>query len=163
MAARVLESKIIPFENIAQLALQLKSQGKKIITTNGCFDLLHLGHISYLHEARQMGDVLIVGINSDLSVQKLKGKSRPLNPERIRALQLSGLESVSFVTIFNENTPETLLKLIQPHIHVKGGDYKIEDLPERHVVESGGGKVICVSLIAGYSTTGLIEKLKASE
>ncbi len=162
MKLRSLEEKIIPREKISELCNKLRASGKRIISTNGCFDLIHLGHISYLLEARNLGDILIVGINCDSSVKKLKGDSRPLQSESTRAKQMAGLESVDFVTIFTEDTPETLLGLIKPEIHVKGGDYLPENLPEKKIVESSGGKVVCVSMIKGYSTTQMIEKMKSN-
>jgi glycerol-3-phosphate cytidylyltransferase len=160
MNPRKPETKIVPSTRIQELSKSLKAQGKNIVTTNGCFDILHLGHIKYLLEAREMGDVLIVGINSDRSVKLLKGPSRPINPEHDRALQLAGLESVDYVTIFDESTPENLLKTIAPSIHIKGGDYTADKLPEKKIVEEGGGKVVCVSHLEGFSTTRLIDKMK---
>jgi len=160
MNPRKPKTKIVPATRIQELSESLKAQGKKIVTTNGCFDILHLGHIQYLLQAREMGDVLIVGINSDRSVKLLKGPNRPINPESDRALQLAGLESVDYVTIFDESTPERLLKTIGPSIHVKGGDYTADKLPEKSVVEAGGGSVVCVSHLEGFSTTRLIEKIK---
>ncbi len=138
----------------------MKDQGKRVVTTNGCFDLLHLGHIEYLTEARALGDVLLVGVNSDASVKRLKGPSRPLNSELVRARQLASLECVDYVVIFEQATPEELIRLVKPAIHAKGGDYRVEDLPERHVVREGGGEIRVLSLVPGYSTTSLIEKLK---
>lgn len=161
MKLRSLEEKIIPKDKVAQVSEQLHKSGKKIITTNGCFDLLHLGHISYLDEARRLGDVLIVGLNSDSSVKKLKGPNRPICDEKTRAKQVAGLEAVDYVTVFEEDTPEALLALIKPSIHVKGGDYLPQNLPEAKVVERYGGKVQCLSMIEGYSTTKLIEKMKS--
>lgn len=154
------EKKFVPAGNIAKVAQELKKQNKKIITTNGCFDILHLGHIRYLQEARQMGDKLIVGVNSDASVKKLKGEGRPVNGELSRAEVLAALESVDYVTIFQEDTPVKLLSLIQPNIHVKGGDYTGKELPEKQVVESGGGKIQFVSFTEGHSTTGLLASIK---
>jgi rfaE bifunctional protein nucleotidyltransferase chain/domain len=157
---RKLESKVVPLKDVSKLAEKWRAEGKRIVTTNGCFDLLHLGHIRYLQEARSLGDVLLVGLNSDKSVKGLKGENRPLFPENIRALQLAGLESVDCVTIFSEPTPEELLQLVRPAVHVKGGDYRPEDLPEKKVVEKHGGKVHCVSLVEGFSTTKILERLK---
>lgn len=156
---RSLEQKIISSERLPQLIKQLKDQGKRIISTNGCFDILHLGHINYLNEARHLGDILFVGINSDLSVKRLKGQNRPINNEKIRALQLSALEAVDYVTVFTEDNPELLLRVIQPSIHVKGGDYNPNQLPEKSIVEANGGKVVCLSMTEGFSTTELIKKL----
>ncbi len=162
MKIRSLEEKILTPEQLTKISYQIRSVGKKIVTTNGCFDLLHLGHISYLLEAASLGDTLIVGINSDASIKKLKGNDRPINCELTRAKQVAALESVDYVTIFSENTPENLLAVIKPSIHVKGGDYLPANLPEKAVVEANGGKVICVSLIEGYSTTEFINKIKCT-
>lgn len=152
--------KIVSLEALPALSKLLKTQGKRLVTTNGCFDLLHFGHIQYLNEARALGDVLLVGLNSDASVRALKGPARPLNREDVRAKQLAALECVDYVAIFSERTPDQFLRLARPAIHVKGGDYRPEDLPERATVEEAGGRVQCLSLVPGYSTTGLIEKLK---
>lgn len=156
---RSLNEKIITPDRLSELIGQLKGENKKVVSTNGCFDILHLGHITYLDEARRLGDILIVGLNSDSSVKKLKGQNRPINSQQIRALQLSGLESVDYVTVFEEDTPENLLGIIKPSIHVKGGDYNPNDLPEKKIVEANGGKIICVSVLKGFSTTNLIDKL----
>jgi D-glycero-beta-D-manno-heptose 1-phosphate adenylyltransferase len=155
------ESKIIPLAELEALSERLRRSGQRIVTTNGCFDLLHWGHLAYLRDARSLGDCLICGLNSDASVKRLKGVERPLVAENYRALQLASLEAVDYVTIFGETTPEKFLANVKPSVHVKGGDYRPEDLPERKVVEASGGKVVCVSLIPGFSTTALIAKLKA--
>jgi len=159
---RSIEEKIVPTNKILELCEKLRAAGKNIVTTNGCFDLIHLGHISYLIEARNLGDILIVGLNSDSSVKQLKGPSRPIQSELTRAKQLAGLESVDFVTIFSDSTPIPLLKLIKPTIHVKGGDYSPEQLPEKSTVEAFGGKVVCVSAVAGFSTTDLLKRIKTT-
>lgn len=159
--ARTLESKIVSRSEISRLSEKLKGQGKTIVTTNGCFDLLHVGHIQYLFEAKKCGDVLIIGLNSDDSVKNIKGPKRPIFPEKARALQLAGLESVDYVVIFPDDTPEKLLSLIKPHVHVKGGDYKPEQMPESKVVEAGGGKVKILGFIDGYSSTKILEALRS--
>jgi len=159
---RSLEEKIIPREKLAEFCKGLGGEGKRIVTTNGCFDLLHLGHITYLIEAKKLGDILLVGINSDNSVRKLKGPCRPIQSEQARARQIAALESVDFVTIFPEDTPEAFLELAKPQIHTKGGDYSPEALPEKKIVEFYGGKIVCLSLIEGFSTTRLIEQMKVS-
>lgn len=159
---RSIEEKIVPADKILGLCEKLRASGKKIVTTNGCFDLIHLGHISYLIEARNLGDILIVGLNSDSSVKQLKGPSRPIQSELIRAKQLAGLESVDFVTVFSDITPIPLLKVIKPSIHVKGGDYSPEQLPEKSTVEALGGKVVCVSVVSGFSTTDLFRRIKTT-
>ena len=139
---------------------KLKKQGKKIVTTNGCFDLLHRGHAFYLQEAKKLGDVLIVGINSDESVRKLKGSGRPLNQAKDRAFLISQLKSVDFAFIFDEDLPNEFLKKIAPHIHVKGGDYQVEALPEYKLLNSIGAKVVTIPFVEGYSTTSTLEKVK---
>ena len=148
------------FEALGTLSRVLKAQGQRLVTTNGCFDLLHWGHIQYLSEAKSLGDVLLVGINSDASVKAIKGPSRPLCSEQVRASQIASLEAVDYVVIFEETTPIEFLRRVRPDVHVKGGDYRIDELPEREVVEAGGGRVQCLSLVPGYSTTRLIERLK---
>lgn len=139
--------------------VSLKKQGKKIVTTNGCFDLLHTGHVTYLNEAASFGDVLIVGINSDKSVQQIKGPSRPVQKEKDRAFILGSLKMVDYVFIFNEPDPREFLGKIKPDIHVKGGDYSPEKLLEREVVESNGGSVAVVTFVNGYSTTSILQKI----
>ncbi len=157
-----IEAKLIPREKLSELAKTLKAQGKKIVTSNGCFDLLHWGHIKYLQGAKALGDVLIVGINSDHSVKKLeKGSERPLFPAQIRAFQVAGLASVDYVCIFEEDTPIEFIKLVHPQIHVKGADYEGKELPERATVESAQGKIAFIPLVPGFSTTSLVNKLKS--
>lgn len=156
---RRLEDKIIPFEKVSDLSIRLRSTGKRIISTNGCFDILHLGHIQYLNQARLLGDVLIVGLNADASVKQIKGDSRPIQNEKTRTLQLAALEAVDYVVVFIEKTPESLLEKLRPYLHVKGGDYDPATLPEKAIVEKFGGTVKCLPLIEGHSTTQLIRKL----
>lgn len=155
-----MDRKIVSIKTLPTLSQLVKDQGKRLVTTNGCFDLLHWGHIQYLNEAKALGDLLLVGLNSDASVKRLKGPARPLNPELVRARQIASLECVDYVVIFEEATPEAFLEMVKPAIHVKGGDYRVEDLPERTVVEAGGGEVRVLSLVPGFSTTSLIERLK---
>lgn len=138
---------------------QLQENGKKVVFTNGVFDILHIGHLTYLEEARGLGDVLIVGVNSDRSVKTNKGDKRPINPEKNRAEMLLGLKFVDFTVIFDEKTPENLLDLLKPDIHVKGGDYKKEDLPETEIVEKNGGEVKILSFVDNISTTEIINKI----
>jgi len=146
--------------NVLNLIKKLKKQGKKIVFTNGCFDILHPGHVFYLNKAKSLGDILIVAINSDKSLKKLKGKNRPIMYWKDRAKMVENLESVDFVINMQEDTPKELLKKIRPHIHVKGGDYNIKDLPEYPIVKKYGGKVKIVKFLDGYSTTKLISKIK---
>ena len=149
--------KIHNHSELASILQQAKADGDVVVTTNGCFDVLHLGHLRYLQAARQLGDLLVVAINSDSSVRQLKGENRPLVPEEERAEMLAGLECVDYVVIFPESTPIDLLSELKPNIHVKGGDYKLEQLIERDVVEANGGKVIVGLNVPGKSTTNLIE------
>ena len=136
------------------------SQNQTIILTNGCFDLLHPGHIDYLTKAKALGDQLIIGLNSDQSVQSIKGPTRPINNQQFRASMLLGLKPVDAVVIFDEDTPINLINTIKPSIHVKGGDYIAEELPEHQTVVSNGGTVKILPFLDGYSSTSLIEKIK---
>lgn len=145
--------KILSREELRRVVEELHRQGKTLVFTNGCFDLLHIGHIRYLYDASRLGDVLIVGINSDESVTRLKGPSRPMIPEAERAEMLAALSCVDYVSIFSEDTPDELIKLIRPNVHVKGGDYRPEDLPEAPLVKSLGGRVVIAPLVNGRSTT----------
>ncbi|NME35610.1 MULTISPECIES: D-glycero-beta-D-manno-heptose 1-phosphate adenylyltransferase [Fusobacterium] len=143
-----------------QLVEMLKTQNKKVVFTNGCFDILHVGHLRYLNEAKRQGDILIVGVNSDSSVKKLKGESRPINNQYDRAEMLGGLKAVDFTVIFEEDTPEELIACLKPSIHVKGGDYTKDDLPETKIVESYGGEVRILSFVEGKSTTNIVKKIQ---
>ena len=141
--------------------LRGKLSDKKVVFTNGCFDIIHVGHVRYLTAAKKFGDVLIVGLNTDESVKKLKGESRPINNELDRAEVLSGLKAVDYVILFGENTAENLIAELKPDIYVKGGDYTLDTLPEAEIVQSYGGHVEIVNLVAGKSTTNIIEKISA--
>lgn len=145
---------------VAQAADQARQQGKKVITTNGCFDILHIGHVRILNQAREEGDLLFLGLNSDASVRRLKGPERPINNENDRAELLANLRSVDFVYIFDEDTPVEFLKLVKPDIHIKGADYTTGELAETPVVESFGGKVKLLPLVPQKSTTSLVQKIK---
>ena len=138
---------------------ELKEKGKKVVFTNGVFDILHVGHLTYLQEARELGDVLVVGVNSNSSVKVNKGDKRPINDELHRAYMLLGTKFVDYVVIFNEKTPKKILELLKPSIHVKGGDYKKEDFPETKVVEANGGEVQILSFVDNVSTTEIINKI----
>ncbi len=140
----------------------MREAGGCLVFTNGCFDLLHPGHVSYLRTARSLGDALVVGLNSDASVRKLKGPSRPVVSEADRAMVLDALESVDAVVIFDEDTPVRLLRELKPAIYVKGGDYRVEDLPEAEVAAKIGAEVKVLSFETGYSTTALIEKIRTT-
>jgi D-beta-D-heptose 7-phosphate kinase/D-beta-D-heptose 1-phosphate adenosyltransferase len=139
---------------------QWRLLGKKIAFTNGCFDILHAGHIASLSEAAQHGDVLIVGVNSDASVKGLKGNNRPVNDEQSRALLLASLCMVDAVTIFSEPTPKDLIMAIVPDVMVKGGDYKVEDIAGAKELIEAGGKVVINPIVQGFSTTSLIQKIQ---
>lgn len=145
---------------IAAHANALRAEGKRIVFTNGVFDILHVGHVRYLQEARALGDALMVGVNSDASVRRLKGPTRPVNPQEERAEVLAALRCVDAVCIFNEDTPHALIEAVRPDVHAKGGDYKNADaLPETPLVRSLGGEVVILPLVPGRSTTRLIEKM----
>lgn len=154
------KEKIKTVEELMQIVPQWKGIGKTIAFTNGCFDILHPGHIASLCEAAQTADVLIVGLNSDASVKQLKGESRPINSQESRALILAALSMVDIVTIFDEKTPLELIKSILPDVLVKGGDYKVEDIAGAKEVIEAGGKVVINPIVEGFSTTSLINKLQ---
>ncbi|EMY79110.1 bifunctional protein RfaE, domain II [Leptospira weilii serovar Ranarum str. ICFT] len=153
-----LKSRIISWENVTTIADRIRKD-QKIVFTNGCFDLVHKGHITYLSQARELGDFLWVGLNSDSSVKRLKGEQRPVVSEEDRAILLSNLRFVDAVTIFSQDTPLDLIRLVKPAIHVKGGDYKAEDLPETPVIREFGGEVKILPFVPGKSTSLLIEKI----
>ena len=149
---------LINREIAADFCAELR-QNKKIVFTNGCFDIIHVGHVRYLTEAKSFGDILIVGLNTDESVRRLKGNSRPINDQNARAEVLLGLKAVDHVIFFGEETAEALIAEIKPDIYVKGGDYTLETLPEAKIVQSYGGRVELVNLVAGHSTTNIVEKI----
>ncbi len=141
---------------------EIREAGGRVVFTNGCFDLLHPGHVSYLRAARSLGNALVVGLNSDASVARLKGPSRPVVPERDRVVVLEALESVDAVVVFGEDTPIRLMRELEPAVYVKGGDYRVEDLPEAEVAREFGAEVRIIPFEPGYSTSALIEKMKKS-
>lgn len=155
-----LESKICLPNDLIDLRSQWEKQRLRVVFTNGCFDILHEGHVRYLAEAKSLGDKLIVGLNSDASVTKLKGPSRPINTSKSRAIVLAGLESVDAIIVFEEETPYKLISLLLPDILVKGGDWKTEDIVGSDIVIEHGGKVFSLSFHQGYSTTLIEEKIK---
>ena len=150
---------LIPKERIEDFCATLREAGQRIVFTNGCFDILHAGHVRYLAAARAQGDVLILGLNSDASVRRLKGASRPINNEQDRAEVVGALAAVDAVVIFGEDTAEELIAKVRPAVYAKGGDYTLETLPEARIVESYGGEVAFIPLVAGKSTTGIIAKM----
>ncbi|WP_193510741.1 3-deoxy-manno-octulosonate cytidylyltransferase [Abditibacterium utsteinense] len=145
----------------AQLLDEKRALGQKIVFTNGCFDILHAGHIDLLQKARELGDFLVVGLNSDASIKRLKGESRPIHDQNARAQVMSALGCVDAVLVFEEDTPVETIRELKPDIHVKGGDYRPDDLPEAGAVREGGGEIVIVPLVAGFSTTLALEKSRA--
>lgn len=156
-----MERRVIPKANVAAFSQELKSQGKRLVTTNGCFDVLHWGHMQYLQAARELGDVLWVFLNSDVSVKSIKGEKRPVFGEAVRAKQLLSLRFVDFVSIFSDQTPIKILAEAKPDIHVKGGDYIVSALPETSVVESFGGEVRILPFEPGFSTSQTLDILNS--
>jgi rfaE bifunctional protein nucleotidyltransferase chain/domain len=154
-------SKIIAWDKLPEWRKIFRASGKKLVVTNGCFDILHLGHVTYLENARNFGGALLVGINSDAAARQLKGAGRPVNLENDRASVLAALESVDCVCIFAEETATKFLATAQPDIYVKGGDYTLDTLnqDERRAVESAGGRIVIVPFVPGKSTTSLLEKI----
>jgi len=152
--------KIKNLSDLKNIISELKRKGKKIVFTNGCFDVLHIGHIRYLKEAKKYGDILVVGLNSDLSVRKLKGKNRPYIEEKERAEILSCLEMVDYIILFDEETPLRIIKELKPDVIVKGGDYTEEEVVGGDFIKKHGGKVVIVPLVKNRSTTLLVEKIK---
>ena len=146
-------------KQLAPELADLQKKGKKIVFTNGCFDLLHPGHASYLAAARALGDFLVVGVNSDASVRRLKGEKRPIMPEVARSQLLAALSSVDYVTVFAEDDPYQLISLLQPDILVKGGDWDTSSIVGRDIVEARGGKVYSLPFIDEYSTTSIVEEI----
>jgi rfaE bifunctional protein nucleotidyltransferase chain/domain len=155
-------AKIISRADTALWVKHLQAEGKKVVFTNGCFDLLHRGHVEYLEQARALGDALIVGVNTDASVARLcKGAGRPLNRETDRARVLAALAAVDRVVLFDEDTPLALITELQPDILVKGGDYRLEEIVGREVVLARGGQVLVIPLVPGYATTSLVNAIRS--
>jgi rfaE bifunctional protein nucleotidyltransferase chain/domain len=154
-----ISSKILDREQLRRACALWNFKEMKVIFTNGCFDILHLGHIEYLAKAANLGDVLVIGINSDLSVHRIKGDSRPINDEHSRSMVIASLKFVTAVVLFDEETPYELIKTIQPDILVKGRDYKIKEIVGHDIVLARGGKVKTIELTPGYSTTEIEQKI----
>ncbi|MBB6066830.1 D-glycero-beta-D-manno-heptose 1-phosphate adenylyltransferase [Methanococcus maripaludis] len=146
-------------ELLQDLVKELRKNNLKIVFTNGCFDILHKGHIKYLSEAKKFGDILIVGINSDSSIKKIKGASRPIIPLESRIEVLNSIKHIDFVISFDEETPLNTISLIKPDVHVKGGDYTIESLPESKIILEYGGKIKIINLVDGFSTTNIVSSI----
>ncbi len=154
--------KVVSRPEIAAIAAQARRDGRRIAFTNGCFDLLHVGHIRYLAAARDAADLLIVGVNDDASVRRLKGPTRPLVPDAARAEVLAALAAVDYVTLFSEDTPYELIRAVQPDLLVKGSDWAPDQVVGRDVVEALGGRVLLIPVVADFSTTTLVERLRSS-
>ncbi len=155
----IITQKIIEPDRLEQILALWRFREFKIVFTNGCFDILHRGHIEYLAKAASTGDVLIIGLNTDNSVQKLKGESRPVQDEKARAMILASLQFVDRVILFDEETPYDLIKKIQPDVLVKGADYKPDEIVGFDIVKAKGGEIITIDIVEGYSTTSILSKL----
>ena len=154
------EIMLVKRSELDNLIKKLRSEGKTIVTTNGCFDILHVGHVRYLEKTKSFADVLIVALNSDKSVRNIKGEGRPVNNENDRAEVLSALRSVDYVVLFDEDSPLDLLLQIKPDVHTKGADYTVETLPEAKGIMENGGRIEFITFVEGKSTTSIIEKMK---
>lgn len=155
-----MKNKIVTLAQLDAICHNLREKGKKIAATSGCFDILHAGHVTYLEEAGQQADILILLLNSDSSIKAIKGKERPIVPQEERALVMAGLACVDYVCLFQEETPCDAIMTFCPDIWVKGGDYRGKRIPEKDIVEAYGGKIAYVSLVAGCSSTNIIKKIK---
>ena len=160
-AVRYLD-KIVTPERLSAIAADARAAGRRIVFTNGCFDLLHVGHVRYLAAARDAGDLLIVGLNDDASVRRLKGASRPLVPQEARAEVVAALTAVDYVTLFSDDTPYALIRAVQPDVLVKGTDWAADEVVGRDIVEARGGRVLLIPVVAGFSTTALADRLRQS-
>lgn len=153
--------KMIGQPGLSKILARARARGRKVVFTNGCFDIIHAGHVQYLNAAKRLGDILVIGLNSDKSVRKLKGAARPINTEKDRALVLSALGDVDYVTVFNEDTPEKLIRKLKPSVLVKGGDWKIKDIVGGDFVKSLGGRVVNIPFLKGRSTSSVIDKIRS--
>lgn len=154
---------LIQADDIEALCAILHRAGQRIVFTNGCFDILHAGHVEYLNKARSFGDCLVLGLNKDASVRGNKGPSRPINNELNRAKVAGALQAVDYVVLFGEKTAENLIAKVKPDVYVKGGDYTLATLPEAKIVQSYGGRVEFIQMVAGCSTTNVIKKIQGGE
>lgn len=150
---------ILPLDELVKIRQKLKTENKKIVFTNGCFDIVHAGHVDYLNKAKEQGDILIVALNSDISVKNIKGSKRPIVPADQRAFIISHLKCVDYVTFFDEDTPGKTIQSLIPDILVKGSDWKIENIVGREVVEANGGKVVTIDFVTYTSTSEIIETI----
>ncbi len=154
-----LSEKTLPLPALLAALEPRRRARERVVFTNGCFDLLHPGHVTYLEAARDLGDLLVVGLNSDASVRRLKGPARPVLPQADRATVLAGLRSVDYVTVFDEDTPLRLIEALLPDVLVKGGDWAVERIVGREAVEAAGGRVATIPFVEGKSTTGIVERV----
>ena len=152
---------LVERQDIAKFCEILRKGGQKVVFTNGCFDILHAGHVTYLEAAKAQGDVLVLGLNTDASVRRLKDPDRPINNELDHAKVVGALKSVDYVVLFGEQTAEAVIAEVKPDIYVKGGDYTLDTLPEAKIVQSYGGKVAFIDMVEGRSTTNIINKIKS--
>ena len=155
-----LKAKIFNIKDLSKIINEWRLNGDKIVFTNGCFDLIHLGHLEILARSADLGDKLVVAINSDMSIKKIKGSSRPIIEEDSRAKQLAAIEFIDAVILFNEDTPYNLINLLKPDVLTKGGDYKKNDIVGNQLINEEQGKVVIIPLTQGYSTTSILEKIK---
>ena len=156
-----IKNKIISGKTLNAMLEKWRSEGKSLVFTNGCFDIVHRGHVEYLAQVADLGDVLCIGLNTDASVKRLKGENRPINDENARALLLAALDFVDAVVPFDDDTPYELIKQVQPDVLVKGKDYKPEEIAGYDIVTAKGGRVVTIDLVPGYSTTDIIGKAKS--
>ena len=152
--------KLVNKKDLDRLIKELRNKNKTIVMTNGCFDILHAGHVRYLKESKKFGDILIVGLNSDISIKAVKGNNRPINPENDRIEVLSGLEAVSYIVLFDEISPVDIINKIKPDIYTKGADYTVRTLPEAETIINNGGRIEFIKLVEGRSTTKIIDKIR---
>ena len=157
-----MKKKIVSKDELKNKLFLLKQEGKKIVSTSGCFDILHSGHVEYLEAAKERGDILVIMLNSDLSVKQLKGPDRPIVNEQDRAIVLAGLEAVDYICIFDDLTPCNLIAELKPDIVIKGGDYEGKHIPEMDTVAEYGGRVEYVLMVEGHSTTNIVQKIEES-
>lgn len=155
-----MSGKIVSIDEMRAARQALRAAGKRLVFTNGCFDILHVGHVRYLQSARSLGDALLVAINSDRAVRDLKGANRPIMTESERAEMLAALGAVDYVTVFDDLSPRALIRDLLPDVLAKGGDYALEEIHGREEVEAAGGRVVAIPFVEGASTTGIIEKIK---
>ncbi|MFO8088041.1 MAG: D-glycero-beta-D-manno-heptose 1-phosphate adenylyltransferase [Bacteroidales bacterium] len=162
LTKEIIQSKILDKESLPPVLARLRFRGMKIVFTNGCFDILHHGHIDYLSKAKDLGNILMLGLNTDSSIKQIKGNMRPVQDEESRKFVMASLHFVDYVIPFSEETPYNLIKTIQPDVLVKGADYKKEEIAGYDIVEDKSGKIVTVDLLEGYSTSSIIEKIKQS-